>query len=260
MSVTTASWPEVQARINHIKTTHRVRHLTNCFAPPAQSSLLMLATDAAVVFASLEHDFHRLHYFSASVESLGALLAAFPVGRDAVIGYVDKSKNETLCAAFSAAGYHEKAHYQRMTNVKLPLRKVRSEPEFAREDEAGELLHLLAGTFDPMTDHLPELQRLREIVAAKQALVSRTDGKLSGALVFQQPGKQVNFNFLVNRGGNTMDLLALQNGFYHVMAQRGITSGFLWVDSRNVGVIKLHQAFGWRFDGLNDWFYTRQAA
>jgi hypothetical protein len=260
MSPFTATWPEVQTRIDQIKAAQPARHLTNCFAPPAQPSLLTIATDSAIAFASPEHDFYRLYYFSATVGAIARLLAEFPRDRDTVLGYLDKDRNENLCAAFSTAGFGEKAHYQRMKNSKLPLRKTRFEPDFAREDEIQALLDLLAGTFDPMTDHLPELEKLREIVAARQALVSRTEGQITGALVFQQPSSQVNFNFLVNRSGNTLDLVTLKNSFYHLMAQRSISSGFLWVDSRNTGVIKLHQAFGWKFDGLNDWFYTRPAA
>lgn len=219
----------------------------------------MLASNSAVVFAILEHGFHRLYYFGASEEAIAEVLAAFPAERNAVIGYVDKIINRNLCSVFLEAGFYENAHYQRMVNLKLPVRRTRTEPEFSRVDETESLMRLLNETFNPMTDHLPELERLRDIVAAEQAIVIRTDGQITGALVFQQRGKQVNFNFLVNRSGNTLDLLSMQNSFYQAMAARGVTSGFLWVDKRNTGVIKLHQAFGWKFDNLNDWFYIRLA-
>jgi hypothetical protein len=259
METVTASWSDVLARINQIKAEHRRQCITNCFTPLEQFPLRMLSSNSAVVFACREFDFNRIYYFSASVNSLEKLLAEFNIGRDSVIGYVDKNRNEDLCAAFGAAGYREKAHYRRMSNHQIPVRKVSYEPEFAHEDEAEQLLGLLNETFDPMIDHLPQLPRMKEIVVGKQAIVSRNMGRITGALIFQQVGKQVNYNYLVNRGGPTMDLLALQNSFYHVMAQRNITSGFLWVNNNNTGVIKLHHAFGWKFDGLNDWFYTRTA-
>jgi hypothetical protein len=260
MQPSATTWPGIQAHIDRIRASYRVRHLTNWFSAPTTGPWFSLASEQAVLFGSSEEGFWRLYYFAAAVEPLAPLLREWPRQAASVIGYVDRHRHENLCAAFQNASFGEKSTYQRMTNPRLPLRKGPSSPEFARPDETESLHRLLRETFEPMTDHLPQPHRLAVMVAQQQAIVCRTNGQLTGALLFQPTGQQVNFNFLVNRGGGNLDLLTLTTRFYQLMHQRQIRSGFLWVDSRNTGVIQLHQTFGWNFDGLKDWFFVRSAA
>jgi hypothetical protein len=39
--------------------------------------------------------------------------------------------------------------------------------------------------------------------------------------------------------------------------ERGIRAGFLWINRANNRLAALYQAPGWRFDGLEDYFYFR---
>jgi hypothetical protein len=258
MKPTQYYWSEVKDIISRIRSSHRARHLTNYFEASMSNKLLAISSDSAVLFASLENGFGRLFYFSADLESLRLLLLSWPNDLDYVIGYVDRIKNEHLCAVFCEAGFIEKCCYQRMLNLTLPIRKVRVQPEYARIEETAVLYDMFSDTFDAMTDHLPELEKLSEIVAADQVIVKREKGEITGVLLFQMHGKQVNFNYLVNRGKNGLDLLELKNSFYHIMYLKGIQSGFLWVNTSNSGVIKLHQNFGWKLDSLYDWFFIRR--
>ncbi len=80
---------------------------------------------------------------------------------------------------------------------------------------------------------------------------------LRGCIVFQLQGKRVNFNHFCNQSDDPLDSLYLLENFYGLMSQRGVRAGFLWVNEANVRVVRLHRAFGWQFDGLQDHFYLK---
>ncbi len=260
MSPEIVPWSQIQTQIDRIRATHRVRALTNCFAPLTDATdLAMLASDTAVVFACAETDFSRLYYHATDVASLASLLADFKAPLPLVIGYVDKTKNEALCAAFCDAGFVETAHYLRMTSAAFPVPEAAEHPEFATADETDAVMALLRSTFNAVTDHLPSRERLRSLIEQQQVIVRREAGQVTGLVAFQVLGRQVNFNYLLNRGRRG-DGSVLKQSFFRCMAERGLTSGFLWVDSTNERARQIYSANGWKADGLNDWFYRRQAA
>ena len=91
----------------------------------------------------------------------------------------------------------------------------------------------------------------------KQVIVKRQAGQIIGAVCFQLHGLKVNYNYIYSLSGDGLDFLELQNNFYGVMNQRGIRAGFLWVYQANNRLATLYRAAGWRFDGLQDYFYFR---
>jgi hypothetical protein len=152
------------------------------------------------------------------------------------------------------------ALFQRMTHNKLPSRPLNASLAYATPEDAGQIHQDLFRTFNKFTDHLPDMNRLLEYIAKQFILVNRKGGRVLGAVIFQILGRQVNFNYFYNSSPEALDALRLQSNFYGLMHQRGIRSGFLWVNSTNQGVIRMHQAFGWRFDGLKDCFYLKRFA
>lgn len=216
----------------------------------------MLASDRAVVFACDEGDFARLYYHTVDVESLTKLLIDFQHKKPLLIGYVDRVKGEALCAAFREAGFVEMAHYLRMTNAAFPEPKPGHQPEFANTQEVREILSLLLGAFNAKTDYLPSHEKLKQLIEQQQVIVRREANQITGLVVFQVIGRQANFNYLLNRG-RPGDGKVLMQSFIQCMADRGLDSGFLWVESTNERARKVYQASGWKPDGLHDWFFFR---
>ena len=103
-------------------------------------------------------------------------------------------------------------------------------------------------------DHLPTIDKLIEYVKNDQVLVKREKGMIIGYIIFIIQGKRVNFNYWFNEG-NLLNSLDLVTNFYGLMNAKGIKSGFLWVNVEKKGVLKLHQTFGYNFDGLEDHIY-----
>jgi hypothetical protein len=154
-------------------------------------------------------------------------------------------------------GFHLHATYDRIV-----CKSIRSERPNARMGLAGitecDAIHaLLFRVFDKYTDHIMPIEELGELITQKQVLLSRSpQGAIDGLVVFPVNGQNCNFNFLYNSGGS-LALAQLLGNFYGVLTERGIQSGFSWVRRTRPLVLKLHESFGWKRDGLVDYIYLR---
>lgn len=222
----------------------------------AGARLLAAVTDRSVIFLNDEFDFFRLYYFTRDIGDLGDALARLQYPGTTVCGYLTKSGPDAATLAALQKGRLERhATFRRMTHAKLPVRPAAIKCSYAEAADTEPLYGKLFSIFDPFTDHLPTRENFATWIANRQVLVNRREGDITGAVVFQLFGKQVNYNYLFSRSADPMDLLGLQSSFYAEMHTRGVRSGFLWVNAANTPIIRLHTGFGWKFDGLDDHFH-----
>lgn len=252
-----AAWSDIAIRIEQIRSKRGIRLITNCYGPLQDSgNLRMNSTSKAVIFLQPEDGFFRLFYFASDIASLEPLLGDMEERRDIVIGYLDKLKHSELCSTFLGKHFKEIAHYIRMSRNSFPAAFSSEEPEFAQPKELEQVMGLLRSTFNPMTDYLPSRELLDQLICTNHVIVRREANRISGLVVFQISGKRVNFNYLLNNGPKG-DGMLLKQSFFKCMAERGISSGFLWVDTRNAPALRIYEKTGWKPDGLNDWFFLR---
>jgi hypothetical protein len=260
MSPLTVQWPQVQAHIDRIRSTNSARAHTNCFAPlTGNANLSIITSESAVVFTQAETEFSRIYYCASSAAALGQLLTELHSSSPLVIGYLDRIKNETLCEVFRQTGFVETAHYLRMTIPTFPIPKDAEPPEFPNVDETDAVMGLLRLNFSRVTDFLPSREQISTLIEQRQIIVRREERKITGLVVFLVQGRQVNLNYLLNRGRRGDGSLLMQS-FFFCMAERGLNSGFLWVNGTNERALKIYIANGWKADGLNDWFFIRNSA
>jgi hypothetical protein len=221
--------------------------------------ILTAATARTVLLANDEHDFFRLYFFTNDLVDLEQILHAADFSGDLVAGYLTRTAEENVAAAFQQSGFNPIATYRRMVAYRLPPQRPNSALEYAIPADIDQLYEDLFQTFNKYTDHLPTKNRLHGYVANQWVIVNRQAGRIVGAVCFQLEGPRVNYNYLYNFSGNALDLLRLQNNFYGVMHQRGVRRGFLWINQSNTGLAALHEGTGWCFDGLQDHFYLRSA-
>jgi hypothetical protein len=221
--------------------------------------ILTAATARSILLANDEHDFFRLYFFTSDLADLEQILRDVDFPGDVVAGYLARAPDENIAAAFKRSGFNPIATYRRMTTYRLPAQRPNSALEYAIPADLDQLYEDLFRTFDKYTDHLPTKERLHKYVANQWVIVNRQASRILGAVCFQLDGPKVNYNYLYNSSGNPLDLLQLQNNFYGVMHQRGIRRGFLWTNQTNTRVAALHESMGWRFDGLQNYFYLRSS-
>ena len=221
------------------------------------SQVLTAATARTILVANDEHDFFRLYLFTSDLTDFEQLLRDANLPGNVVAGYLTRAADEKIAAAFKRSGFTPIATYRRMTSYRLPPQRPNSALEYAIAADVDKIYEDLFQTFNKYTDHLPTKDRLHRYVENQWVIVNRQADRILGAVCFQLKGPQVNYNYLYNSSRNALDFLRLQNNFYGVMHQRGIRRGFLWTNQANAGVAALHESTGWRFDGLQDYFYLR---
>jgi hypothetical protein len=223
--------------------------------------ILTAATDRSLLLANDEHDFFRLYFFTSDLTDLGQILRGVEFPGDVVAGYLtkgaDEVADENIAAAFRHSGFNPIATYRRMITYQLPAQRPNPALEYAIAADVDQLHEGLFQTFNKYTDHLPTKNRLHGYVVKKWVIVNRQGVRILGAVCFQLEGPRVNYNYLYNLSRNALDFLRLQNNFYGVMHQRGIRAGFLWINQTETRLAALHESMGWRFDGLQDYFYLR---
>ena len=242
----------IHERMALVKAQSTEGFFTNYFRQEMVGSQILTATTArSVLLANDEHDFFRLYFFTSDLADLQQILRDVEFPGDAV--------DENIAAAFQQSGFNRIATYRRMITYRLPPQRPNPALEYAIAADVDQLYEGLFQTFNKYTDHLPTKNRLHDYVVNQWVIVNRQAGRILGAVCFQLQGPRVNYNYLYSFSHNGLDFLRLQNNFYGVMHQRGIRAGFLWINQTDTRLAALHKSMGWRFDGLQDYFYLRSS-
>jgi hypothetical protein len=246
------------ARMAQIKAQSHHGFSTNYFRQEMVGErILVAATDATILLVNDEFDFFRLFFFTSDLADLEQTLQHVEYPGDAVVGYLTKKADKGVVIALEQGGFRPLATYGRMETYALPRQRPNPALEYAVPADADQLHQDLFRAFNKYTDHLPTRSCLLDYIKKDQVIVKRRNGRIVGAVCFQLHGLKVNYNYIYSLSGHGLDFLQLQNNFYGVMNQRGIRAGFLWINQANDRLAGLYRATGWRFDGLQDYFYFR---
>ena len=132
-------------------------------------------------------------------------------------------------------------------------------PILADIEDFEEIQQLLRNTFNEMSDHIPEPWELNGFLKEHKILKIVIQNEIAGVLIFDDIGTQSYARCLCVSP-------KFQNGFvgYSLLAryfndrlESGVKFYYLWVDSNNESVKKLHDAFGYREDGLKNYIFKR---
>jgi hypothetical protein len=249
---------EVHSQMARAKAESAGGFCTNYFRQEMPGpEILSAATARTVLLLNKEHDFFRLYFFTTDVADLEQCLREVDFPGNTVVGYLTRSPDENIAAAFQLSGFNPIATYRRMIAYKLPAHGPNAALQYATRADVDELHQRLFQTFNKYTDHLPTKDLLHRYVENEWVIVNRNADRIGGAVCFQLKGPRVNFNYIYSLTGNAIDFLRLQNNFYGVMHQRNIHAGFLWINETENRLAAVHQSAGWQFDGLKDYFYFR---
>lgn len=249
------SWQEIQTHVHRIRRESTHRPFTNSFTPPKiLDNIEFFHFSKTVLYLESESNFARIYFCSSDLDELSGAIKSIPNKLNPTISYVEKTKNQNLVETFIDAGYQEIAQYSRMKKLDFSGAQVGRDECYAVDSETAQIHQLLNQHFNPITDYLPSCQDIEQLIEQKQILVERENGKVTGFVVFRVNQRTVNFNYLLNCGrpGNGT---VLKHSFLRCMADRKVTSGFLWVNTSNTHAQRLYERFGWQFDGLHDWFF-----
>lgn len=233
--------------------------LTNYFHQRLEqvANLRMLESARSVCFLFDEWDFARLYFYTFDVTELGITLQGLNWPPILVTDWISKDGTAPIESALTSAGFHLHAIYDRIIYKILRREVTNAHLTFAVPSDCREIHALLFRVFDKYADHIMPLEELRQLISREQVILSRNiERMIDGLVVLPTNGQNCNFNFLYSTGGS-LNLSRLLGNFYGVLTERGIQTGFSWVRRTRPLVLKLHQSFGWKTDGLVDYIYMR---
>jgi hypothetical protein len=232
---------------------------TNYFLQPLSEveNLRMVESEESLCFVFDEWDFARFHFCTFDASKLAAELQKIRWPSIVVTDWISKGDSSSAETLLTGAGFHLHAIYDRILYKNLRREHTNTQLTLANPAERESIHALLFRVFDKYADHIMPLKELNELISREQVIVSRdSHSAINGLVILPTNGQNCNFNFLYNSGGAS-NLSHLLGNFYGVLTARGIEAGFSWVRRTRPQVLKLHQSFGWKTDGLVDYIFMR---
>jgi len=250
---------DIEDYIYRLKKEMKGGFFTNYFKPSIYCSLLFTGSDdESIVFRDEDTDFFRLYFYSIGLKSLPSLIKGVTIS-PMVVDYISKEPPGEIERIFFEAGFEKYAVLQRMINNNL-RRLQRVEPLlFAEEEEWRMVMEKLNTGLDKYTGHFPQKEELVNLIRNKRILVTRKNNEITGLIMYKITEKKCNFNqWYSAKDNDPMDGANLLVNMYALLDEMGIRSGFMWVNEKNTPVIKIHQRFGFKPNGLKDYVYLKK--
>jgi hypothetical protein len=200
--------------------------------------------------------FNRIYFLS--MDALLLINHLKVLGQHDIINIPSKKNiDESLYNVLKHSGYHICGIYERWYNNSNPS-KEEFNGIFASINDIKTIYDIIYSVFNPFLDHLPSLQKLREMILNQQVLVNKDEkDNVQGVFIFTLENTKCYFNCWVDKVGGGAGLLLLFNMFNY-MKIRNIEKSYLWINSGNTIVKKIHQLFGAKPDGLKDYTFIKQ--
>jgi hypothetical protein len=227
--------------------------LSNLYAVPDGSDCEVAHVNGVLLLRVREYDYYRLYVLSNNKDELENLLMHLEKGKY-VLNIPSKSSIDEWNKVLSNADFSPYATYYRYSNTRVRIKeKKTSVCEEAKVDDAQAIYKLFIDNFDKRTDHIPCFEQFKDMIRNKQVLVTRgTQNEIVGFILFTFEGKKFYMNAWVDQTGQGIFLL--YEAFYQ-MINKGLSYCYFWVKSTNVSVMKIHEMFGAKKDGLVDYTY-----
>lgn len=208
-------------------------------------------TDDSILLKKNENGFSRVYFLTNNVNDLASELAK--IDTTTVINVPSKEGILNFEPVLESAGFEPYRIYEVYENHEFRGNDVFS-AAFASPNDLERVKFLLYDQLDVYADHLPDDHTLAKWIANKQVLANYENGEMCGVFIFTVTGKKCYFNYWVDLGSNGLYLL-LQ--MYNWLKEQGISYSYLWVNTQNHKVKRIHTLLGSKPNGTKDYIYTK---
>jgi hypothetical protein len=221
------------------------------------ANLRVVESERTLCVTHDEWDFSRLYFQTYDPADLEQTLRGLSWAPLAVADWITKGSPSPIDSVLTSVGFHLHAVYDRIVCREFRQESPSARLFFASYGDRQAIHALLFQVFDKYADHIFDIDTLDRLIEANQVLTTLDEaGAINGLVVLPITDNVCNFNFLYNRGG-AQNLVRLLQDFYGTLTERNVSSGISWVRRTRPSVLRLHQSFGWRLDGLVDYIYMR---
>jgi hypothetical protein len=208
-------------------------------------------TENSVVIQKFDLNFTRLYFLTNNKYDLENILKK--VKGKCVINYPTAGDIASFNAAMTSSGFKLYKIYNSYYNNGFRGNNVFVE-QFAEPEDFSRVKYLLYNRLDVYADHLPDDSELLETIQNRQVLVNFDRRGICGIFIFKPEGKKCYFNFWVDTGSNGLFLLF---NMFAYLKQKDIQHSYLWVDSENEKVKRIHELFGCKLGSVKDYIYIK---
>jgi GNAT superfamily N-acetyltransferase len=233
----------------------------------------------ALLLLKREAGFDRLFYAAAEPEALAAAVPRFAPApeRPLVADVIGRPADAGMWVEpLTAAGLERYESFQRMQRVvsaapdqaalkrvrtisRMLNPKLRDAPiQIAGETDAAEIVHALNSQFDPLSEHLPEVDEVAQAAASGAVLTIRDGGALAALLYYDRSGLTTTCRYWLAMPGY------LGLGYAELLMERyfqvcaACRRFLLWVRQGNRAAIPLYRAYGYTEDSMVDVILLRR--
>lgn len=141
---------------------------------------------------------------------------------------------------------NEGKHYREMLN-----------PQYAKESDLQDIYEMLIDNFDLMADHIPDKEELLRFIQNHNITCVYLKDKIAGVLIYEDQGVKSYIRALCvkNEFQNSAVGYSLMARYFNSYIDSNVRLFYLWVDSANTSVMKLHDYFGFQADGLKNYIF-----
>lgn len=235
--------------------SNRVKY-TNCYLNyQAFIELLensnFIVRDNSIFIMSNQNGFYKFYFFVNNDEELKNLDSFFYFYKEPIILEII-SNNKVDANLYAKIGFKPYKIYSRYRTDKK--NKNFDTVKIANLEDIDEISKLINETFDPLSDYIPSIYELEELVLKKEVFIVKVDNKLAGVSIYEKKHKNYYFRLSCVHPNHRPGLIG------YMLASTQPESGknySTWIDDNNLEAIKLNTFLGYKLDGLKNYIFIK---
>ena len=244
----------LNVKINEWMDHHKAVY-SNFFGLDNTKAYEYIITEHSVLIRMKEFYFYRIYFLSDDKGELENLLLGLN-DVEYVFNLPTKKPFDEWDALLKTSGFDYYETYTKY-NMDMSTKQLSSvdHVEDAKAEESEEIMNLLMEGLPIYTAHLPEMERLLQLISEKKVRVTRDgNGHVDGVCISYVIGSTASGDAWVNKGEHGLDLLMdMYNGFINNGAKRYL----FWVRDSNTKVRKMYIRSGAVSLGIKDYTYVK---
>lgn len=261
---------EYRAAYDQVKSVAE-RFTTNFYATSqlietwiGRRALFMFPTPGNLMLLRQDRNFFHVYHLASSPKALSDGLAALVTTTQATLVTDLLGRPEDTAPWLDLYQHHNFAHHQTLVRMSRGLNPNMSydlDPEIqqATRGEASTVLGFLEKLLDPLTEQVPTILDLEDLIDAGRIILVRRGNALGGVLIFEITGVAAVLKYwFVDQGARDQGIGSkLIHAFFQLCQNCRRIS--LWVIASNEDSIRKYEHYGFSRDSTLDQILVRQS-
>lgn len=216
------------------------------------NSCTFFVRDNSIFIIKKDSSFYRFYYFINDYKDLNNLDEFFGLYKKPIVLEIISNdtvdKNLDTMIGFNAYRIYSRYRANR-TNRNYDIVKI------AGLKDIDEILELINETFDPLSDYIPSINELKNLISKEEVFVVKIDNKLAGVSIYEKREKNYYFRLSCVHQNHRPGLIG------YMLASHSPENGMsysTWIDDCNVEAIKLNTALGYKKDGTKNYIFIKK--